>query len=81
MNTQIFQLFVGPIPITWCSFYFILFLSSFNLQYPNSPNPVKKEEEEEEKHEEDEEDQTRPNVKGKIKEEEEEEEEEEDHLV
>ena len=29
---QIFQLFVGPIPVTWCSFYFFLFF--FYLQPP-----------------------------------------------
>ena len=38
---QNFQLFVGPIPVTWCIFYFS-FLFSFNSRYPNSPNPVKK---------------------------------------
>ena len=36
---QNFQLFVGPILVTWCNFYFFF---SFNSRYPNSPNPVKK---------------------------------------
>ena len=39
---QIFQLFVGPIPVTWCSFYFFLFFFIFNPQYRNSSNPGKK---------------------------------------
>ena len=38
LSLNIFQLFVGPIPITWCSFYFF----SFDSQYPNSQNPMKK---------------------------------------
>ena len=39
--TQNFQLFVGPIPITWCSFYFF-FPFFFPPSTPNTPNPVKK---------------------------------------
>ena len=41
--TQNFQLFVDPIPVTWCNFYcFFSFLFSFNPQYLNSLNPMKK---------------------------------------
>ena len=38
-SLNIFQLFVGHIPVTWCNFYFFF---SFNPQYPNSSNLVKK---------------------------------------
>ena len=38
--TQNFQLFVGSILVTWCSFYFFSFLFSFNPQCLNSTKPV-----------------------------------------
>ena len=56
-SLNIFQLFVGLIPITWCSFYFFFFPSTPNTQThrtqwkkkltepsekKNSPNPVRK---------------------------------------
>ena len=40
--------FCGTHGLTWCSFYF-LFLFSFNPQYPNSPNLVKRNEKKETK--------------------------------
>ena len=35
--------FCGTHGLTWCSFYFLfIYFFSFNPQYPNSPNPVKR---------------------------------------
>ena len=55
--TQIFQLFVGPTPVTWCSFYFLSFFlqplvpkltepSDKKKKKPRNSNPMKEEEEE-----------------------------------
>ena len=45
-----FTLFVGPIPITWCSIFFFFSLGvKKKKRKPKNPNPVKEEEKKEKK--------------------------------
>ena len=37
--TQIFQMFVGPIPVTWCSFYIFLFFCFLQPPIPKLTEP------------------------------------------
>ena len=40
--TQIFQLFVGPTPVTWCSFYFLSFFLQPLVPKLTEPSEKKK---------------------------------------